>query len=82
MTWTGYKLHLTETCGEGETHLITRAQTTQAHVSDVSQTQKVHDDLAWRRLLPAEHLADAGFVDTKPRRMANTSMTEEVLAYY
>lgn len=63
VTWTSYKLHLTETCGENEPHLITRVETTQAHVADVNQTQKVHNDLDGRRLLPDEHIADAGFVD-------------------
>jgi transposase len=63
ITWTGYKLHLTETCGEDEPHIITRVETTQAHLSDVDQTRRIHEDLARRGLLPEEHVADAGFVD-------------------
>ncbi len=35
-TWTGYKIHLTETCDKDEPHLITRVETTQAHLSDVA----------------------------------------------
>lgn len=61
--WSGYKLHLTETCDDGLPRIVTRVETTPAHVSDVSQTQKVNEDLAGRRLLPQEHVADAGFVD-------------------
>jgi transposase len=62
-TWTGYKLHLTETCDEDLPRIATRVESTPAHLSDVAQTEKVHEDLALRRLLPKEHLADAGFVD-------------------
>ncbi len=63
ITWTGYKLHLTETCDEDEPHIITRVETTRAHLSDVDQTRRIHEDLARRGLLPEEHVADAGFVD-------------------
>jgi len=62
-TWSGYKLHLTETCDEDLPCIVTRVGTTAAHVSDVAQTEKVHEDLAIRGLLPQEHVADAGFVD-------------------
>lgn len=61
--WSGYKLHLTETCDDVLPRIVTRVETTPAHVSDVSQTQKVNEDLANRGLLPREHVADAGFVD-------------------
>ena len=62
-TWSGYKLHLTETCDEDLPRIATRVQSTPAHLSDVAQTQKVHKDLHRRGLLPKEHVADAGFVD-------------------
>lgn len=62
-TWSGYKLHLTETCDAGLPRIVTRVETTPAHVSDVSQTEKVNEDLAGRLLFPQEHVADAGFVD-------------------
>jgi transposase len=62
-TWTGYKLHLTETCDEDLPRIATRVESTPAHLSDVAQTEKVHEALARRNLLPAQHLADAGFVD-------------------
>jgi len=61
--WSGYKLHLTETCDENLPRVVTRADTTPAHLSDVAKTRKVHDDLHRRNLLPKEHMADAGFVD-------------------
>jgi transposase len=62
-TWTGYKLHLTETCDEDLPRIATRVESTSAHLSDVAQTEKVHEDLARRGLLPKERLADAGFVE-------------------
>ncbi len=62
-TWSGYKLHLTETCDEGLPRVVTCVETTPAHASDVSRTEKVHEELAIRGLLPQEHVADAGFVD-------------------
>jgi transposase len=62
-TWTGYKVHLTETCDENGMHLITQVETTQGHVSDTDQTQPIHEALASKALLPKEHLMDAGYVD-------------------
>jgi transposase len=63
VTWTGYKVHLTETCDKDEVHLITNVETTQAHFSDVDQTQTIHKSLASKKLLPKEHIVDAGYVD-------------------
>ncbi|ESA37118.1 transposase [Leptolyngbya sp. Heron Island J] len=62
-TWTGYKVHLTETCDENSIHLITHVETTQAHISDTDQTQPIHEALATKALLPQEHVVDAGYVD-------------------
>ncbi len=64
VTWTGYKVHLTETCDENEVHLITHAITTQAQVSDVAQTESIHKALATKALLPSDHIVDAGYVDS------------------
>jgi transposase len=62
-TWTGYKVHLTETCDETLPHLITDVQTTQAHITDILLTAPIHQALADKDLLPDEHLVDAGYVD-------------------
>ena len=62
-TWTGYKVHLTETCDENRLHLITHVETTPAHISDTDQTQPIHEALASKALLPEEHVVDAGYVD-------------------
>ena len=41
-TWTGYKVHLTETCEDDEVHLITNVETTPAVTADVDQTAPIH----------------------------------------
>ena len=64
-TWTGYKVHLTETCEGGEVHLITNVETTPAVTSDVDQTAPIHTSLAAKGLLPGDHLLDAGYVDAE-----------------
>lgn len=62
-TWTGYKVHVTETCDETQPHLITDVQTTQAHITDILLTAPIQQALADKHLLPAEQLVDAGYVD-------------------
>lgn len=62
-TWTGYKVHLTETCDANQVHLITHVITTHAHQADVAQTEPIHAALQAKALLPEQHIVDAGFVD-------------------
>lgn len=62
-TWNGYKVHLTETCDEDSVHLITHVVTSQAHITDVDQTQAIHEALANKALLPETHAVDAGYVN-------------------
>ncbi|MBC8039527.1 MAG: transposase [Opitutaceae bacterium] len=58
--WRGYALHLTETCDNDRPHLITNVETTPATTADNLMTGVIHDHLAARDLLPAEHLLDDG----------------------
>ncbi|MFD0502415.1 transposase [Streptomyces chiangmaiensis] len=60
--WCGYKTHLSETCELDAPHLITQVITTDATVADTDVTETVHQGLAARELLPAEHDVDAGYV--------------------
>jgi len=62
-TWTGYKVHVTETCEPGQVHLITDVQTSPAVAADVDLTAPIHTVLAGQDLLPGDHLLDAGYVD-------------------
>jgi transposase len=66
--WTGYKVHLSETCHEpapdgtrDAPNLITDVATTPAPAADVEMTTPVHDRLEAAGLLPAEHAVDSGY---------------------
>ena len=63
--WTGYKAHLTETCDKDQPHLITQIETTPATTPDGAVVTTIHQNLAARELLPAEHLMDTGYVDAE-----------------
>jgi transposase len=62
-SWTGYKVHLTESCDPDGPHLITDVQTAVATTPDHRATAPIQAALAERDLLPREHLVDAGYVD-------------------
>ena len=61
--WTGYKVHLTETCDADQPHRIVRVATTPATTSDVSMTERLHAELHEAQLLPSQHFMDAGYVN-------------------
>ncbi len=61
--WTGYKVHLTETCDEELPHLLIHVETTPATTQDIEMTGTIHQALATKHLLPAEHAMDTGYVD-------------------
>ncbi len=61
--WTGYKVHLTETCDEQSPHLILHVETTPAPTQDMDMTNVIHRELERKHLLPSEHLMDTGYVD-------------------
>jgi transposase len=70
--WNGYKVHVSETCDDApeaepgirrldRPNIITGVWTTDATVPDVAVLNRVHADLAGRRLAPGEHLVDSGY---------------------
>ncbi len=71
MEWSGYKVHVTETCDEDAAHLATHAMTRPAMQPDMAgtaqtsgfATAEIHDCLAAKDLLPAEHFVDSAYVD-------------------
>src|SRR5262245_53806067 len=63
VTWTGYKVHMTETCDTDTLHVITHDETTEAAVTDVTMTEPIHQALADKQLAPETHIVDAGHVD-------------------
>jgi transposase len=60
--WTGYKVHVTESCDENAPHLITDVQTTPAPLSDFDMTLPIQDALAQREISPSEQFVDAGYM--------------------
>ena len=62
-TWTGYKVHLTESCDPDQPALITNVATTAATLTDNAVVGDMHDHLATRDLLPTHHIVDAGYMD-------------------
>jgi transposase len=63
-TWLGYKVHLTESGDEDAPHLITHVLTTSATTPDFDAPAIIQAELANQERLPAEHLFDAGYVDS------------------
>ena len=60
--WTGYKVHLSETCGEESPNLITQVHTTVATTIDVKAISSIQTSLANRRLLPPTQIVDNGYI--------------------
>jgi hypothetical protein len=60
--WTGYMVHLTESCDAGAPRLVLHADTTSASVHEASRTAAIHAALAEKDLTPAEHLVDSAYV--------------------
>jgi transposase len=65
LAWTGYKVHLSETCDEEMPRLITNVHTTVATTQDVSCTDLINKSLQEKDLLPARHLVDTGYTDAE-----------------
>lgn len=61
--WSGYKVHLTETCDEDAAHLITHVTTRPAMQQDMTSTAHIHSCLADKGLLSAEHFVESAYVD-------------------
>ena len=78
-TWTGYKVHLTESCDAGQPALITNVETTAATLTDNAAVGDIHDHLATRNLLPAHHIVDTGYMDARGMVAAATDHTVELV---
>jgi transposase len=63
LAWVGYKVHVTEACDDDAAHLITHVTTCPAMRPDMTSTAGIHEGLAAKGLLPAEHFVDSGYVD-------------------
>ncbi len=65
ITWTGYIVHVSETCDEDQAHLITHVETTPATVHESQRTADIHQALSDKELSPKEHLVDAAYIDAE-----------------
>ena len=63
MQWSGYKVHVTETCDENAAHLVTHVTTCLAMQPDMASAAAIHERLAAKGLLPAEHFVASAYVD-------------------
>ena len=63
--WTGYMVHVTESCDEGQPRLLLHADTTPANVADSARLAAIHEALAVKGLVPSEHLVDAGYISAE-----------------
>ena len=75
-SWTGYKVHLTETCEEDLPHLITHVETTVATTQDPTVLPSIHQALAEKEILPQQHLVDLGY--TSAQLIANSQKDYEI----
>ncbi len=74
--WVGYTVHLTETCDPERPCLIPHVETTVATVLDDQVVTPIHQALAAKDLLPADHLLDAGY--TTARNLAESTAIFQV----
>jgi transposase len=63
--WTGYMVHLSETCDDDQCHLITNVMTTTAAVHEAKCTQDIHQSLVNKQLAPDEHFVDSAYVNAQ-----------------
>jgi transposase len=61
--WTGYLVHISETCELTAPHLVTHVQTTPATVHEAQCTEPIQQALVAKDLPPSEHLVDAAYID-------------------
>jgi hypothetical protein len=58
--WTGYQVHVTETCDDDTPNLSTDVTTTPATTSDFARLPTIQAPLATRQRTPREQIVDAG----------------------
>lgn len=62
--WTGYVVHLTETCDEdAQINVITHVMTTPADVHDINATPIIQQELHAANLTPKNHIVDTAYIN-------------------
>lgn len=80
VNWTGYAVHLTETCCEDTANLITNVLTTEATTFDGAMTQTIHGTLAHPDLLPSQHFVDSAYADARNFLVSSQDFNVELIA--
>jgi transposase len=60
--WTGYMVHISETCEPTAPHLLTHVHTTTAAVYEAQCTTPIHQALSANDLAPREHFVDGAYI--------------------
>ena len=63
--WTGYMVHVSETCEPTTPHLLTHVHTTAATVHEAQCTVPIQQALVEKALSPGEHLVDAAYISAE-----------------
>jgi transposase len=61
-SWTGYMVHVSETCEPTAPHLLTHVHTTPATVQEAQCTTSIQQALLDKELPPREHFVDAAYI--------------------
>jgi transposase len=64
-TWTGYMVHVSETCEPTVPHLLTHVHTTPATVHEAQCTTPIQQALQDKDLPPREHFVDAAYISAE-----------------
>ncbi len=78
-SWTGYKVHLSETCDDDLPCLITHVETAPAPAADGDATPTIHQALADKGIPPALHIVDTGYLDAELLLASRTDYGVELL---
>lgn len=76
MGWAGYTVQISEASSDDLPHLITYVATGPATEADVDTTDRVHEVLDQRGLLPGEHYADSAYITAEKVIKAHTRGVE------
>jgi transposase len=63
--WTGYMVHVSETCEPTAPHLLTHVHTTPATVHEAQCTEPIQQALVEKDVPPHEHLVDAAYISAE-----------------
>jgi transposase len=64
-SWTGYMVHVSETCEPTAPHLLTHVHTTPATVHEAQCTTPIQQALLDKELPPYEHFVDAAYISAE-----------------